>query len=142
MHDSSRAVNNDRNHAGLADGTAVPEDRLPRYFAKSGHAGVDPAAIKKSGGGRGNWGTISDDANDSGYAFNNQRRRSNSSTNALNDFKTKFDAVDNDPVFDEELHGATEEDFEAASHLSKQDSAETASSVDSEEVDVAHRKSM
>lgn len=46
---------NDRNHAGLADGTAVPEDHLPRYFAKSGHADADPTALKKSGGGKGNW---------------------------------------------------------------------------------------
>ena len=46
---------NDRNHAGLADGTAVPEDRLPRYFAKSGHVDADPKGIKKQGAGRGNW---------------------------------------------------------------------------------------
>jgi hypothetical protein len=46
---------NDRNHAGLADGSAIPEDRLPRYFAKSGHADADPTSIKKQGGGRGNW---------------------------------------------------------------------------------------
>ena len=47
--------NNDRNHAGLADGTAVPEDRLPRYFAKSGHVDADPKSVKKQGAGRGNW---------------------------------------------------------------------------------------
>lgn len=47
--------NNDRNHAGIADGTAVPEDRLPRYFAKSGYVDVDPKSVKKQGAGRGNW---------------------------------------------------------------------------------------
>ena len=46
---------NDRNHSGLADGTALPEDRLPRYFAKHGHADADPKSIKKQGGGKGNW---------------------------------------------------------------------------------------
>jgi hypothetical protein len=46
---------NDRNHAGLADGTATAEDHLPRYFAKSGHVDADPAGIKKQGGGKGNW---------------------------------------------------------------------------------------
>ena len=46
---------NDRNHSGLADGTATPEDHLPRYFAKSGHVGEDPKKVKKEGGGKGNW---------------------------------------------------------------------------------------
>jgi hypothetical protein len=46
---------NDRNHSGLADGTASPEDHLPRYFAKSGHIDMDPKKVKKEGGGKGNW---------------------------------------------------------------------------------------
>ena len=46
---------NDRDHAGLADGTAAPSEHLPRYFAKSGHEGVDPKKTKKNGGGKGNW---------------------------------------------------------------------------------------
>lgn len=46
---------NDRDHVGLANGTAAPEEHLPRYFAKSGHAGMDPASTKKQGGGKGNW---------------------------------------------------------------------------------------
>jgi hypothetical protein len=46
---------NDRNHSGLADGTASPEDHLPRYFAKSGHVDMDPKKVKKEGGGKGNW---------------------------------------------------------------------------------------
>ena len=36
---------------------------------------------------------------DYGYTFTNSRRRSNSSTQALGDFKTKFEAIDQDPVF-------------------------------------------
>ena len=46
---------NDRNHSGLADGTATSEDHLPRYFAKSGHVGEDPKKVKKEGAGKGNW---------------------------------------------------------------------------------------
>jgi hypothetical protein len=41
---------NDRDHAGLADGTAEP-----RYFAKSGHVDVDPKKTKKNGAGKGGW---------------------------------------------------------------------------------------
>ena len=46
---------NDRDHVGLANGTAAPEEHLPRYFAKSGFAANDPNRTKKSGSGRGNW---------------------------------------------------------------------------------------
>lgn len=46
---------NDKDHAGLADGTAAPEEHLPRYFAKHGHPGEDPKKTKKNGGGKGNW---------------------------------------------------------------------------------------
>lgn len=46
---------NDKDHAGLANGTAAPEEHLPRYFAKHGHVGEDPKKVKKSGGGKGNW---------------------------------------------------------------------------------------
>lgn len=45
----------DRDHVGLANGTAEPEQHLPRYFAKSGHVDVDPKKTKKDGGGKGNW---------------------------------------------------------------------------------------
>ena len=46
---------NDRDHVGLADGSAAPEEHLPRYFAKSGHIDADPKKVKKEGGGKGNW---------------------------------------------------------------------------------------
>lgn len=45
----------DRDHAGLADGSAHPDEHLPRYFAKSGHPGEAPTKTKKDGGGKGNW---------------------------------------------------------------------------------------
>lgn len=43
---------------------------------------------------------------DYGYNFTNARRRSNSSTQALGDFKTKFETVEPEPVFEEDIHGA------------------------------------
>jgi hypothetical protein len=46
---------NDRDHAGLADGSAAAEEHLPRYFAKSGHVDADRNKTKKDGGGKGNW---------------------------------------------------------------------------------------
>ena len=46
---------NDRNHSAIADGTATAEERLPRYFAKSGFVDADPKGVKKQGGGKGNW---------------------------------------------------------------------------------------
>ena len=46
---------NDRNHSAIADGSALPEERLPRYFAKHGHVDADPKGVKKQGGGKGNW---------------------------------------------------------------------------------------
>ena len=46
---------NDRDHVGLADGTAEDIQHLPRYFAKNGHVDADPKKVKKEGGGKGNW---------------------------------------------------------------------------------------
>lgn len=70
----------------------------------------------------------------------NNRRRSNSSTQVLNDFKTKFETIDTDPVFEEELHGPSEEDYEKASMASieKEDSTDSSRSVDGE--DAANKK--
>jgi hypothetical protein len=45
--------------------------------------------------------------------MNNARRRSNSSSHAkgLKEFKTKFEAIEDEPVFDASEHGPTEEDM-------------------------------
>ena len=50
----------------------------------------------------------------------NARRRSNSSTHQLKDFKTKFETLETEPVFEEELHGpgAMGEDLEKQSSAS------------------------
>ena len=46
---------NDRDHVALANGTAGPDEHLPRYFSKSGYVDVDPKSTKKNGSGKGNW---------------------------------------------------------------------------------------
>lgn len=46
---------NDKDHSGLADGTAAASEHLPRYFAKHGFVGENPKKTKKNGGGKGNW---------------------------------------------------------------------------------------
>ncbi|KAI9877865.1 MAG: hypothetical protein M1830_002606 [Pleopsidium flavum] len=111
---------NDRDHVALADGTASAEEHLPRYFAKSGHVDADPKKVKKEGGGKGNWGRSGDEMQDYGYKFTNARRRSNSSSHghAIGDFKTKFEAVDPEPVFEEQLHGASTETEDGEDQLS------------------------
>ena len=77
-----------------------------------------------------------EESQDYGYNFTNQRRRSNSSNQVLGDFKTKFEAVDQDPVFEEELHGPTQDDIDESSTASKEESTDTSTlggSVEEEE---------
>ncbi|CAG8960146.1 hypothetical protein HYFRA_00010625 [Hymenoscyphus fraxineus] len=121
---------NDRDHAGLADGTALPIEHLPRYFAKSGHADADPKKSKKNGAGKGGWGVSGEEVQDEGFNLNNARRRSNSSsyTAGLKDFKTKFEHIEADPVFEEDIHGAEED-----TPVRRVNTDSSASSVDEEE---------
>jgi len=59
----------------------------------------------------------------------NARRRSNSSTLNTKDFKTKFETIEPEPVFEEELHGPIGEALE------KQSTASTDKSVADEDED-------
>ncbi|KAI1428577.1 hypothetical protein F5Y12DRAFT_710875 [Xylaria sp. FL1777] len=128
---------NDKDHAGLAEGTVLPHDNLPKFFAKNGFEGVDPKKTKKNGAGKGNWGNMGEEIVDEQFNFLNARRRSNSSgySNHLNDFKTKFEFNEPEPVFEESLHGPPAEDDNI---LTK---TETSSS-ESSSIDDKDRKSM
>ena len=57
-------------------------------------------------------GVDGEEVQDEGFAMANARRRSNSSsyTAGLKDFKTKFEAVEHDPVFEEDIHGPADDD--------------------------------
>jgi hypothetical protein len=81
-----------------------------------------------------------DEIEDYAYNLTNPRRRSNSSTHAagLKDFKTKFEVVEQEPVFEESLHGASAIISEDLEHVSTSDSANDLASVDGE--DAAHKK--
>jgi hypothetical protein len=48
-------------------------------------------------------GRSGDEVQDYDYNFTNARRRSNSSNHGLSDFKTKFETVEAEPVFEEEV---------------------------------------
>ncbi|KAK7991952.1 hypothetical protein PG988_000746, partial [Apiospora saccharicola] len=120
---------NEKDHAGLAEGTVLPQENLPKFFAKNGFDGVDPKKTKKNGGGRGNWGGLGTEVVDEEFSFTNARRRSNSSgySNHLHDFKTKFEVNEPEPVFEESIHGPDHED----DALTKTESASSSgSSVD------------
>lgn len=70
-----------------------------------------------------------DEVHDYGYHLNNARRRSNSSTQGLADFRTKFETIDPEPVFEEQVHGA-EIVNENGDTVTKVDSASSSSASD------------
>ncbi|CAD0021541.1 unnamed protein product [Aureobasidium pullulans] len=99
---------NDRDHVGLANGTASPEEHLPRYFAKSGFSANDnPNRIKKSGAAKvkssKTWTTCT--------ARASPRRRSNASAQLLDAMTSKFEVVEAEPMFKENVHGASAHDY-------------------------------
>ncbi|KAJ5474813.1 hypothetical protein N7475_004379 [Penicillium sp. IBT 31633x] len=98
-------------------------ENLPRYFAKSGPTDADPRKTKKDGGGKGNWGRSGEEVQDTDYSFANARRRSNSSTQGLADFHTKFEAIDPEPVFEEEDYGNTNVNAATDGNMTKVESA-------------------
>ncbi len=81
-------------------------------------------------------GSPGSESQDYGYKFTNARRRSNSSSHGhdINGFKTKFEHIEADPVFEEE-YGPSKEDMEELSH-EKSESADSIStaSIDDEEL--------
>jgi hypothetical protein len=88
-----------------------------------------------------NRGREGDEIEDYAYNLTNPRRRSNSSTHALGlkDFKTKFETIEPEPVFEEELHGpgvvtATAADLDKQSTTS---SGNDTQSIDEE--DASHK---
>lgn len=114
---------NDKDHAALAGGNAVPHEPLPKYFAKHGFPDADPTKTKKNGAGRANWGSWGDEVMDEDFNFTNARRRSNSSTHSTNieAFKTKFEVNEPEPVFEESMLPEDEERTESSSTATSTD---------------------
>jgi hypothetical protein len=85
-------------------------------------------ATKKSRGREG------DEVEDYGYNLNKQRRRSNSSSQGPKDFKTKFETIDPEPVFEENIHGPEPDDLaEEGEKAESADSSTSGGSVAEEE---------
>ncbi|KAI0473135.1 hypothetical protein GGR56DRAFT_677160 [Xylariaceae sp. FL0804] len=127
---------NDKDHAGLAEGVVLPQENVPKFFGKNGFEGVDPKKTKKNGGGKGNWGSAGEEVVDEKFNFVNARRHSNSSgySNGLEDFKTKFEFNEPEPVFEESLHGPEPGADDEAASLTKTDTTSSSgSSVDDKE---------
>ncbi|TLD28772.1 hypothetical protein PspLS_03503, partial [Pyricularia sp. CBS 133598] len=122
---------NNRNHAALANGTALPEEHIPKYFAKHGFLDNEPKKVKKNGGGRSNWGNAGEEVLDENFTFAHARRRSNSSsyTSGQYDFKTKFDVNEPEPVFEESM-GAELDDED---NLAKTDTSSSNGSINGED---------
>jgi len=102
---------NDR-YNGEAGTSPDNEFFLPKYFAKHGHTDADPKKTKKDGAGKGNWGHAGDEVEDiNGVNMANARRRSNSSSQVkiAKDFKTKFETIEPEPVFEESMAEPDEE---------------------------------
>ncbi|KAK0313485.1 hypothetical protein LTR01_001741 [Friedmanniomyces endolithicus] len=129
----------DRDHVGLANSTAAPEEHLPRYFGKAGISGNDPAQTKKQGSGKGNWGKAGSEVEDHDYHLTNPRRRTNSFSAAASRsvLKTKFEATDPEVIeYEEDVHGPGQADLADQNELEKMtpsSSADTTGSVEEEE---------
>ncbi|KAI9369978.1 hypothetical protein BJX61DRAFT_535991 [Aspergillus egyptiacus] len=113
---------NDREHTAVQNGALTPKEHVPCYFGKSGPVDADPRKTKKNGGGRGNWGRSGEEVQDYEYTFMNTRRHSNSSLQEISGFKSKFETIEPEPVFEEVLHGPTSEAIMDGSHVAKFDS--------------------
>ncbi|KAL4879834.1 hypothetical protein BJY04DRAFT_90442 [Aspergillus karnatakaensis] len=100
---------NDRDYSAAQNGGVAPNENLPRYFAKSGPVDADPRKTKKNGGGKGNWGRSGEEIQDYEYTFLNARRHSNSSIQGISGSKSKFETIDPEPVFEEDVHGPVTE---------------------------------
>jgi len=120
---------------GEENPTSPSDGTLPRYFAKHGFVDADPKKTKKDGGGKGNWGHAGDEVEDiNGVAMANPRRRSNSSSHAkgAKDFKTKFETIETEPVFEEHLHGPQDDDQIPLEHQSTTSSDSSGASIEEE----------
>ena len=61
-------------------------------------------------------GRSGDEVHDGAFNMNHSRRRSNSLVDRPENFKTKFETIEPDPVFEEDVHGDGGEDYYADEH--------------------------
>jgi len=102
----------------VASSSALVSLRLP--------SSLPPADIARPRTDSRRRGEPGEEAVDGGFNFTNARRRSNSSGvphNDINNFKTKFDVNEPEPVFEEDVHGAPPEDDDDSEDIHKTDSS-------------------
>jgi len=123
---------NDRDHSGEVE---HHENPIPKFFGKAGFVDVDPKKTKKDGGGKGNWGHPGAEMEDLPINMNHTRRRSNSSTatRGAAAFKSKFEMVEAEPVFED----IPPEEFEQESHI-RLEQQSTADSSESQSIHEDH----
>ncbi|KAK6351769.1 hypothetical protein TWF718_004915 [Orbilia javanica] len=103
---------NDIPHNNPEVASLMTEAHYPKFFAKSGFVDTAPSKTKKDGGGKGNWGHPGDELEDlDEFNMTRPRRYSNTSpTHTHFGLKSKFEAHEEDPLFDEERHGPVPEE--------------------------------
>lgn len=76
-----------------------------------------------------------EEVQDEGFNLANARRRSNSSsyTAGLKDFKTKFETLETEPVFEEGIHDAPEEDEEGLPETRRVNTESSDGSIDEDD---------
>jgi len=127
---------NDRDHSAEADQQV---EHIPKFFGKHGFVDTDPKKTKKDGGGKANWGHPGEEAQDFGYNMTNPRRRSNSSSHAYaQDFKSKFELVEHEPVF-EDLSPEDMVETDEEKHLKLESHAAASTSSEGQSVEEEHQ---
>ncbi|KAK6517316.1 hypothetical protein TWF281_003974 [Arthrobotrys megalospora] len=97
---------NDIPHNNPEAASLMTEAHYPKFFAKSGFVDTAPSKTKKDGGGKGNWGHPGAELEDlDEFNMTRPRRYSNTSPTHTFQLKSKFEAHEEDPLFDEERHG-------------------------------------
>ncbi|KAF3924270.1 hypothetical protein ABW21_db0205562 [Orbilia brochopaga] len=109
---------NDIPHNNPDAAILMVDSNVPKFFAKNGFVDTAPSKTKKDGGGKGNWGQPGDEIKDfDEFNMTSPRRHSNSSPTQKFELKSKFETHEEEPLFDEDRHGAPAEptvDGEAA----------------------------
>lgn len=100
---------NDIPHNNPEAASLMTEAHYPKFFAKSGFVDTAPSKTKKDGGGKGNWGQPGDELEDlDEFNMTRPRRYSNTSPTHSFQLKSKFEAHEEDPLYDENRHGPVE----------------------------------
>lgn len=83
-------------------------------------------------------GHLGEEKDDYGYTFANSRRYSNSSSHDIKEFRSKFEAIEPEPVYEEAIHGPLPDSDETV--LSKSNTTVSTSSSSSSRAELRERE--